>query len=298
MASCMGADSNREAEPAEVRASERGRSLLEVLLVLATSFTMGALAIALTSSAIDEMRTAVAARYIAGRIGSTRIDAVRRSSAVALRFEAVGDDYMYAPYEDGNGNGVRTAEIHAGIDRPLGPYERLGDKFPGVRFELTPGAPDADGQAGTGSDGVRIGSARMLTMGVDGTATSGTLYVRGRRGQYAVRVLGVTGRTRMLQYLRRGPYMAQPLIDRRADARFGHPVIAGTQAILRPGYAVSLVDLSSGGALIQGPRPLRPGARVHLQLLTGTDGWASRRTCCGAPSPPSIRARASSTAGP
>jgi hypothetical protein len=64
--------------------------------------------------------------------------------------------------------------------------------------------------------------------------------------------------------------MAQPLIDRRADARFGQPVIAGTQAILRPGYAVSLVDLSSGGALIQGPRPLRPGARVHLQLLTGT----------------------------
>jgi hypothetical protein len=64
--------------------------------------------------------------------------------------------------------------------------------------------------------------------------------------------------------------MAQPLTDRRADARFGQPVIAGTQAILRPGYAVSLVDLSSGGALIQGPRPLRPGARVHLQLLTGT----------------------------
>ena len=63
--------------------------------------------------------------------------------------------------------------------------------------------------------------------------------------------------------------MAQPLTDRRADTRFGQPVIADTQAILRPGYAVSLVDLSSGGALIQGPRPLRPGARVHFQLLTG-----------------------------
>ena len=37
-------------------------------------------------------------------------------------------------------------------------------------------------------------------MSADGTATSGTLYVRGRRVQYAVRVLGVTGRTRMLQY--------------------------------------------------------------------------------------------------
>jgi len=64
--------------------------------------------------------------------------------------------------------------------------------------------------------------------------------------------------------------MAQPLVDRRADARFGQPALAGTHAILRPGYAVSLVDLSSGGALIQGSRPLRPGARVHLQLQTGT----------------------------
>ena len=94
-------------------ASERGRSLLEVLLVLSMSLTLGSLAIALSRSAIDEMRTAVAARYVAGRIGSKRIDAVRRASAVALRFEAVADDYMYAPYEDGNGNGVRTADIQA-----------------------------------------------------------------------------------------------------------------------------------------------------------------------------------------
>ena len=32
-----------------------------------------------------------------------------------------------------------------GVDRPLGPFERLGEKFPGVRFELAPGVPDADG---------------------------------------------------------------------------------------------------------------------------------------------------------
>ena len=64
--------------------------------------------------------------------------------------------------------------------------------------------------------------------------------------------------------------MARPLVDRRRDPRIGHPALAGTEVILRPGYAVSLVDLSAGGALIQGPRPLRPGARVHLQLVTGT----------------------------
>jgi hypothetical protein len=180
--------------------SASGLTLLEVLFALALAVTVGALAIATTSSAIEEMRTAVAARYVAGRIGSTRIDAVRRARAVALRFEAVNGDYRYAPYEDGNGNGVRSADISAGIDRPVGPFERLGDKFPGVHFELMAGLPDADGQAGTGVDGVRIGSARLLTMSADGTATSGTLYVRGRRGQYAVRILGVTGRTRMLQF--------------------------------------------------------------------------------------------------
>ena len=174
--------------------------MLEVLLALATTMTAGALAFALTAGAIDEMRTAMAARYVAGRIGSARIDAVRRATAVALRFEAAEDDYMYAPYEDGNGNGVRTTEIRAGVDRPLGGFEKLGDKFPGVEFELMPGVPDADGETGTGDEGVRIGSARLLTMSADGTATSGTLYIRGRRAQYAVRVLGVTGRTRVLEY--------------------------------------------------------------------------------------------------
>jgi PilZ domain len=64
--------------------------------------------------------------------------------------------------------------------------------------------------------------------------------------------------------------MDQPVADRRLDTRFGQPAIAKTQAILRPGCAVSLVDLSYGGALIEGPRPLRPGARVYLQLTTGT----------------------------
>jgi hypothetical protein len=63
--------------------------------------------------------------------------------------------------------------------------------------------------------------------------------------------------------------MDRPLVDRRLDERFGQPAIAGTQVILRPGYAVSLVDLSAGGALIEGPRQLRPGMRVHVQLIAG-----------------------------
>jgi type II secretory pathway pseudopilin PulG len=180
--------------------SERGVGLIELLFVLALGVTLAGMAVPLTSEAIDAMRTASAARYLAARIGATRIDALKRSACVGIRFQRAGEDYAYEVFVDGNGNGVRTADVSSGVDLRIGPVQRLSDAFPGVRFGLRPDVPDADASAGTGTDGVRIGSARILTMSPDGTATSGTLYIRGRRTQYAVRVLGVTGRTRVLQF--------------------------------------------------------------------------------------------------
>jgi hypothetical protein len=60
-----------------------------------------------------------------------------------------------------------------------------------------------------------------------------------------------------------------PVADRRRDARFGRESVPEVRATLRPGCLVSLVDLSAGGALVEAPRPLRPGARVHLQMVAG-----------------------------
>lgn len=178
-----------------------GVSVLELLFALSASATAAAVAIPVVGGAVDELRTAMAARYLEGRIRSARMDAVRRSRAVALRFESSEPgDYAYAAFGDGNGNGVRAGDIRDGVDVALGPAERLGERFPGVAIGLAAGVPDADGRENTGEEGLRIGTARILTMSSDGTATPGTLYIRGRRGQYAVRVLGATGRTRMLQY--------------------------------------------------------------------------------------------------
>ncbi|MEO8078121.1 MAG: prepilin-type N-terminal cleavage/methylation domain-containing protein [Acidobacteriota bacterium] len=182
------------------RSDSRGFTLLELLLVVALSGVLAAIAVPMTNTALDEIHTASAARYLAGRIMSTRMDAIRRSAAVALRFVASTPDYTFGAYVDGNGDGVRTADIAGGVDRPLASPQHLQDQFPGVVFGLLAGVPDADGAAQGTSDGVRIGSARILTMTPDGTATSGTLYVRGRQAQYAVRVLGATGRTRVLKF--------------------------------------------------------------------------------------------------
>jgi hypothetical protein len=177
-----------------------GLTLMELLFTMAIGVTLTAVAVPLTGRTLDEIRAASAARYVAGRIMRIRMEAVRRSTAIALRFEPAGDDYAFAPFEDGNGNGVRTLEIHAGIDRQVGPYERLGHGFSGIRFVLQEGVPDADGVRGSSVDGVRIGTPRLLTVSPDGTATSGSLYVSGPGGQYAIRVLGATGRTRVLFY--------------------------------------------------------------------------------------------------
>jgi prepilin-type N-terminal cleavage/methylation domain-containing protein len=179
-----------------------GFTLLEVLLVTSIVATLAMVSIPVTAGALDEIRTAMAARYLEGRIMHARATAVKRSTRVALRFEPVDGDYRFGEFFDGNGNGVRSHEIAAGLDPEIAPSRRLSDFFPGIVFGVQPGVRDVDGAPMTTADGLRIGAIRLLTLGPDGTATSGTLYIRGRRGQYAVRILGATGRTRVLRFHR------------------------------------------------------------------------------------------------
>jgi type II secretory pathway pseudopilin PulG len=177
-----------------------GFSLLEVLLVTSLVATLAAVSIPVTAGALDELRTSMAARYLEARIMNARATAMKRSTRIGLRFEPTANDCRIGEYVDGNGNGVRASDIGSGLDLEIAQGEFIGGLFPGVGFGLHAGVPDVDGSLSTGSDGLRIGSSRILTLGPDGTATSGTLYVRGRRGQYAVRILGITGRTRVLRF--------------------------------------------------------------------------------------------------
>jgi c-di-GMP-binding flagellar brake protein YcgR len=60
------------------------------------------------------------------------------------------------------------------------------------------------------------------------------------------------------------------MIERRQYVRVASATLPQVRATVRPGCMVALVDVSAGGALLQGARPLRPGARVQLQVPTGT----------------------------
>jgi type II secretory pathway pseudopilin PulG len=182
--------------------SSRGYSLLELVFAAGIAATLGAVAVPQYLSAIDDYRAAGAARYMSARFQRARMEAVMRSADVALQFTPSAGSYAYAVYVDGNHNGVLTREIQRGVDRRVGPVEQLPDQFPGVDFGAIPGLPAIDaGSTAPGSDPIRLGAGSFATFSAAGTASSGTVYIRSRRdAQYAVRIFGATGKTRMLKF--------------------------------------------------------------------------------------------------
>ena len=64
-----------------------------------------------------------------------------------------------------------------------------------------PPSDESAGLARAPSQTMATWTTTLMSFTPLGTASSGTLYLRGRDGsQYAVRVLGATGRTRVLRY--------------------------------------------------------------------------------------------------
>ena len=178
-----------------------GFSLIELLFSIGIIGTLTAVAVPQGLRALDDFRTRSAARYLAALILDARFAALKQWTACGLRFEPAGADYRISRVADGNGNGLRTSELQRGLDTVLNEPEPLDAHFSGVAFGILDGVPDADGQPASGSDGVRLGTSKILSLNPDGTASSGTLYVHGRdRSQYAVRILGVTGRVRVLKF--------------------------------------------------------------------------------------------------
>ena len=179
-----------------------GFSLVEATVVLAVMALMTAVAVPMLGEAQAAAEAAAAARHVAATLASVRLDAARRGRAVALRFDqdaARG----FVRVVDGNGDGVRGADVAAGVDVPLGPPDRLEHHFRDAGFRLAVSVPAIDdtGTLLAGDDPLRLGPVDQITFTPLGTATSGTLYIAGRRGhQFAVRVFGATGRTRVLRY--------------------------------------------------------------------------------------------------
>jgi hypothetical protein len=182
--------------------SQTGSSLLELVFVASLVATSCAVSVPAVLAALEESRSRGAVRYVVSRLQQTRMEAVTRTADVAIRFSQDARSYLFTTFVDGNADGVRTADIQSGVDRPIGHDERLVDQFPGIEFGALPGLPPVD-PSGTppGNDPVRFGPSDIVTFTALGTSTPGSLYILARGGtQFVIRVFGETGKTRVLRF--------------------------------------------------------------------------------------------------
>lgn len=180
---------------------ESGTSLVEILAAAAVAAILAAVSMPAIGSQRSALQAAAAARHLSGLVHSARAEALARGVYVALVFQPTARDFRFALFADGNYNGIRSADITDGLDRQVSTWVRLGDQFSGARFGIVAGATDPDAGAALTGSPLKIGGSGVLSFGPDGGTTSGTLYVRGPADQqYAVRVLGSTGRSRVLRF--------------------------------------------------------------------------------------------------
>jgi Tfp pilus assembly major pilin PilA len=181
------------------RPSERGRTLLELLVVAALLLVAAAISTPYLRAYAVEAHLVGAARVFKGRFREARSIATRTGVYTAIRFEQDGAVWRYSIYADGDEDGVQAADIAAGRDRRIaGPFP-LDAGSNDVAVAINPGTPAPPPDSGTLSGHpIKFGPSRMVSFSPLGGATPGTFYLAGVGRQAAVRVNGGTGRVRVM----------------------------------------------------------------------------------------------------
>lgn len=189
-----------------MRASEQGFNLIELLVILAITAVLLAIAVPPFFELSGDLRVRLAAQDLLGTLRLARSHAIRYSANVAVRFdEDETGRVTFALYRDGDGDGVLNRDIDAGVDpqvvrpRPLAHFGR------GVAFGFPPGPaacdPGSPSRRLRKEDPIRFNNSDLASFGPLGTSTPGSLYITdGRRRLAAVRVFGRTGKVRILTY--------------------------------------------------------------------------------------------------
>jgi hypothetical protein len=125
---------------------------------------------------------------------------------VGIKFRKNGGRYEWALYRDGNGNGIRSAEIVSGVDRHLGvsfPWSR-NDVAPGILRGTRVPDPGAPGRyLDRLDDPIRFNNSDICSFSPIGESTPGSVYLwDGHDRMAVVRVFGRTAKIRSLYHAR------------------------------------------------------------------------------------------------
>jgi len=185
---------------------QKGFQIVELVVSLAVMglvLALGAPPLLRTSS---ELRLFLATQDLVGVLRLTRSYAIRHSANVAVKFRTARDGTVtFTLYRDGDGDGVLTRDIDAGIDPQVKPPRRLVHLGRGFGFGFPPGPPPRDPSSNRPmdrlDDPIRFNQSDLASFDPLGTATPGSLYLTDRRSLLAaVRVTSRRGRVRVIRY--------------------------------------------------------------------------------------------------
>jgi hypothetical protein len=169
-------------------------------VVSAIVIAIAGLAVPVSATVVDAGRARQAASFVNSRFRLARIEALNHATNVGVVFDQTPEGWSIRICRDGNRNGLRRADIRNGVDPCPEKAQQFHALFPGVTIGVDPTMPGPTGDP-PNPDPVRFGSSDMASFSPGGTCTSGSLFVRTARGQqYAIRIAGVNGRSRVFRY--------------------------------------------------------------------------------------------------
>ncbi len=185
--------------------SERGFTLIELVLILALSCVLVGLAAPPLLQAGGDLRLRLSAAELVSALRSARWQAIRNGANVAVRFWPAADGTAtYAIYRDRDGDGVLNKDIAAGIDTMVTPPRRVEQTGNQMRFGFPPGRRIRDTSGHLMDrldDPIRFNDSDLASFSPLGTATPGTAYLTdGQNRLVAVRVNNRAGKVLVLVY--------------------------------------------------------------------------------------------------
>ncbi len=180
-----------------------GYSLVEMLITLAII----GLVVLVAVPAFGNIQRRFALRAATAELRSifhfARMRAIAQGRHAGLKFIRVGDEWSFAVYDDGDGDGLRNEDIARRVDRLVMPQRVILPESRAINIGLLPYTiKDPDGDDLTPSDSpVQFNRSALCSFSPLGESTPGTIYITDRgRDLWAVRVYGATAKIRVTRY--------------------------------------------------------------------------------------------------